>query len=87
MCFPNVLSSPKQNICPHFDENGAINERSNLNNVVRDGIEEHVDSPFLNKDLDDGILGFIYKNADEIIIVWTSKEAEEMCCNKEIIVQ
>ena len=71
---------------PHFLYNaeGEIIEIVNLYGQVEyvcipEGIHQQQDYPFLNCDLESGILAFIYENSSDYFIVWTSPEAQHMC--------
>ena len=75
MCFPNCtkfLNDPT----PMYDDEGTLNKQEENELYVDDRIHNHVDSICVNFDVEDGILAFIYENANGLIIVWTSEEAE-----------
>ena len=75
MCFPKF----SQDITPKFnEEEGTLNEENNSSIYIPEDINEHVDNVFINKSLEDGILAYIYETSDEIVIVWTSHEAEKL---------
>ena len=67
MCFPNSKNEDEE-ISPTYKQV-----------VISEGIIEHIDSLFLNFDLEDGILAFVYESCYEIRIVYTSPEAKKLC--------
>ena len=91
MCLPN--SAPTEDeLVPLYDEDGSLHTDESFNPtiIIPEGMHEHVDSVYLNFDLDDGILGFVYESGYEVIVIYTSPEAEELwtlvlgCCLSEI---
>ena len=84
MCFANCtkyVSDPS----PLLDEEGGLIKEDTL--ILPEGIHEHADSVYLNFDFKDGILAFVYETKDNLIIVWTSPEAEQfgqLCAALEI---
>ena len=78
MCFPKS----KPEFTAYYDEeDGSVNEEnSNDVLVIPDDVHHHVDSVFLNFQVEsqDGILAFIYEAGNEVFIVWTSDEAIEL---------
>ena len=78
MCFPkfNADVSPKYN-----KEDGSVNDKSSNQSVVIPDMLEHIDSLFLNFDMnsDDGNLALVYEAGNEFFIVYTSDEAMELC--------
>ena len=54
-------------------------ENHNTEILIPENIHEHVDSVYLNFDVESGILGFVYEAGNEWFIVWTSVEAMDMC--------
>ena len=80
MCFAN-LSKP--DLKAYYDEeDGLVNtENSTGDLVLPEDIHEHVDSVYLNFEVncEHGILAFIYEAGNEVFIVWTSNEAIELC--------
>ena len=77
MCWPNCCKCNKDPL-PLFDEDGSIVEDTSNELIIPD-THEHVDSVYLNFDIEDGILGFIYETSHGAIIVWTSQEAQDLC--------
>ena len=80
MCFANKPLH-RTDLTPKYDqENGTISDTvtSNVSNPIPVDIPEHVDNPFLNTEIEDGILALIYETQDEVITVWTSQEACEI---------
>ena len=75
MCFPKSTERDKD-IVPIFDEEGAINEPSNNELYIPEGIHEHIDSIYINFDFEDGILAFVYESSEGQFVIWTSQEAE-----------
>ena len=76
MCFPNAK---KSDLCAKYDEEGTIIEENSHETDIPEDISEHVDNVFLNRDLYNGILAFIYETKDQLIVVWTSDEAIALC--------
>ena len=75
MCFPNQV---KQDVSPMYENDGTVNDEIPTSTVViPEDIIEHNDYPFLNRDLEKGILALNYETQYEILIVWTSDEAYE----------
>ena len=65
----------RTNLQAKYDEqDGSVNENVQSNHIPND-IPEHVDNPFINTDIEEGILGFVYETKDESVTVWTSEEA------------
>ena len=63
-----------------YDEDGTLHHDDSYNpTVIPEDIHEHSDSVFMNFDLEDGILAFIYESGYKVIIVYTSQEAEDLC--------
>ena len=60
-----------------YTSEGEFNEVSNVS--IPEGIHEHIDNPFLETLIENGILGFVYETSYAYIIVWTCDEAQEMC--------
>ena len=61
-----------------FENDGTVNDKTPTSNIViPEDIIEHIDWPFLNKDLETGILALIYETRYNILIVWTSDESYE----------
>ena len=79
MCFPK--SQPEgEELSPLFLEDGSLNvDESYIQAVIPESVHQHIDSVYLNFDVDEGILAFVYESGYEIIIVYTSPEAEEFC--------
>ena len=75
MCFAKRLPY-RSDLKPMYEDDGTVNDEI-IPNVVQipEGIVEHIDNPFLNIDLEEGILAFIYESRYNILIVWTSDEA------------
>ena len=74
MCF---LKKPEHKTvlqAKYDEQNGTVNETNTSSDIPVD-IPEHVDNPFLDTDIEEGILGFIYETKDETVTVWTSEEA------------
>ena len=78
MCFPKKPIH-RTDLKPKYDqEDGTITDsQSNVSNPIPIDILEHVDNPFMNTSVEDGILALIYETQDEVITVWTSNEAIE----------
>ena len=77
MCFANLRAS-ESTLEPLYNPDGEIIEQQ-TEIYVPDEIHEHVDSVFLNRDLENGILGFMYETSYAVIVVWTSEEAQLLC--------
>ena len=77
MCFP-TKEQPEAELAPLFLEDGSVNTEEN-NTFIPEGLNEHIDSVYLNFNVEDGILAFVYECGNEMIIVYTSAEAEEYC--------
>ena len=83
MCFPKCTKCLTDPI-PLFDKQGTLHEDENPNSIssqiiIPDDIHEHIDSVYLNFDLEEGILGFFYETSHKIFFVWTSPEAHDIC--------
>ena len=81
MCFAKGTQY-KNNLRPKYNtEDSTVNDENTSNTsstmYIPEEMPEHVDSPFLDRNVDTGILAIIYENSDEILIVWTSDEAYE----------
>ena len=75
MCFAK-RSEYWTDLSPMYDNDGTVNDEiSTTSLVIPEDIIEHIDDPFLNKDVEKGILALIYETRYHILIVWTSDEA------------
>ena len=84
MCFAQCCQCQKDPK-PLYDDEGALNEEQETDLYIAEGVHEHVDSIYLNFDFEDGILGFIYENANGVFIVWPSSEAEQFGVICEVV--
>ena len=85
MCFPK-FQGDENKLSPLYNEDGELNtDESYLPVHIPPGLQQHSDNLFLNSDinLEYSILGFVYESSYEVLIVYTSDEAEELC--EEII--
>ena len=76
MCFPTFSKSVNKPT-PLYNEDGTLNDQQESEIYVNEAIPEHIDNIYINFDFEDGILAYVYKNANGVFIVWTSQEAEE----------
>ena len=76
MCFPRIQVS-ETDLVPKFDTDGNINDSENSANIP-EAIEEHSDTPFLDRFLLDGIVGFVYENSYELVIVWLNENTQQL---------
>ena len=80
MCFPKSTPCEESDLTPLYDDEGALNTQENTSDsFIPEGIHEHVDSVYTNFDIEDGILVFVYEAGNEIFIVYTSEEAQDLC--------
>ena len=81
MCFAKE-NPHKTELKAKFDEqNGEIVDDSaneSPNPLLLD-LPEHVDNPFVHKEIEHGILGHIYETKDQIITVWNNCNDSEIC--------
>ena len=79
MCFPRHC---EEALSPLYKEDGELNiDQSYAPNIIPPDVHQHADSLFLNSDInsEDSIFGFIYQSSYEVLVVYTSDEAEELC--------
>ena len=74
MCFAKCTKY-RQDLSPMHNKDGTVNDDKTTELIIPEEIPEHNDNPNLNRDLESGILAFIYESRDEVMIVWTSDEA------------
>ena len=78
MCFAQCAK--EDSLTPLFDQDGALIEpQPEVITSLPDSLPEHVDDVSLNRDVECGIIAFIYETSHQYIVVWTSKEAMELC--------
>ena len=70
MCYTNLNKKKGKKVT---DEDNVIVDQSLF------PLPEHDDNPFINRDLRYGILGFVYENKDQVIVVYTSLAAKTFC--------
>ena len=80
MCFAKC-NLCKNSINPKYNEDGTVNDETNNELVIPEGVHEHVDNVDINISLEDGIVAFIYETKDVFVVVWTSHEAAELYHN------
>ena len=83
MCFPNKETSQDE-LEPLYQEDGSVNvDESYVTSVIPETIHHNIDSVYLLKYFDlsheHAIFGFVYESGYELIIVYTSDEAQEYC--------
>ena len=71
---------------PEFRDDGSINTDDSYNpTIIPDSILHHIDSVYLSHlfdiEHDNAIYSFVYESGYEILVVYTSDEAEELCEN------
>ena len=79
MCVPKC--QPKgEKLSPLFLKDVTINvDDSYKEAVIPESVLHHTDRVYLNFSVQDGILAFVYESSFEILIVYTSSEAKEIC--------
>ena len=78
MCIPKKQTQEDTELKPLYQQDGTLNV-DNTGPIIPEGVLEHVDSISENFNVEDGILGFMYESGNEILIVYSSLEAEEYC--------
>ena len=79
MCCPKFHQS-REELIPLHKEDGSLNvDESLVPAVIPESVGQHQDNLYLNIELEDSILGFICESGYEVIIIYTSSEAEELC--------
>ena len=63
MCFPTKHEQKKDVQAKYDEQDGSVNE-SYPNSDISSDIPEHVDNPFIDTDIEEGILGFVYETKD-----------------------
>ena len=66
-----------RDVCSIYNQDGEINV--NANNETTLELPEHNDDPFLNRNVQYGILGFRYETQNSVLIVYTSIQAKTFC--------
>ena len=74
-CSCNKSKSSK--VYKVHDTNGDVMNVEQTDNL--ENLPEHVDNPHLNRNVQNGILGFRYENRKCTIIVYSSVEARTFC--------
>ena len=76
MCFGGKISN-RDKLNSVFNSAGEIENDEDQNKDQN--IPEHVDNPFLNRNVHNGILGFRYETKTEKFVVYSSIEAKTFC--------
>ena len=76
MCIPG-LDKNDVNVSSIYNSQGEMDTEDANHDLLK--LPEHVDDPYLDRDLKNGILGFRYENKKEIVIVYSSIEAKTFC--------
>ena len=82
MCFPKGVDD-RHHVKPQYDDDGSlIYDESYVKSVIPSNVPHHIDSVNLAKffkiDHDNPIFGFVYESSYEVLIVYTSDEAEKL---------
>ena len=68
----------KTEVSSVYNSHGEIETEVQTNNIPVD-LPEHVDWPFLNRDVPRGVLGFRYETKTNMLIVYSSVETKTFC--------
>ena len=80
MCFAHC--NKPSTVDPIYDEeDGSVIEEPPSEQVNVENFHQHIDNVELNFDVNSecSILGFVYQAGNDIIIVYTSDEARDLC--------
>ena len=69
----------KEKVCNVYNSDGEISEINGKDNVNLCNLPEHVDDPYLDRNIQNGVLGFRYETKQSLIIVYSSIEAKTFC--------
>ena len=78
MCW---CSKQTMKVEKYHSSNGEVasGDENSCGSHLLDQLPEHVDNPFLNRNVQTGALGFRYANKKEKLIVYSSIEAKTFC--------
>ena len=85
MCIPNKQPIEDTKLQDLYEDDSTVNDDTSLNSsVIPEGVVHHIDS--VNSDcldIETDLLGFVYENGSDFLIVYTSPEAQEYCESEE----
>ena len=78
MCFPRTaFDSADEDLAPAYFSDGSLNTDNCCSVVVPEGVHRHIDNPFIEHEIEEGILGHMYTTGYETFVMYLSDGPEE----------